>query len=71
VELFNRRSIYGKAVVATFNDRDAAKLMGINTGPQRIITTVQLAGHICVGDMKRSMRRWECVQCWKGTQTGR
>ena len=32
VELFNRRSIYGKAVVATFNDRDAAKLMGINTG---------------------------------------
>jgi branched-chain amino acid transport system permease protein len=31
VELFNRRSIYGKAVVATFNDRDAAKLMGINT----------------------------------------
>jgi len=32
VELFNRRSIYGRAVVATFNDRDAAKLMGINTG---------------------------------------
>lgn len=32
VELFNRRSIYGKAVVATFNDRDADKLMGINTG---------------------------------------
>jgi len=32
VELFNRHSIYGKAVVATFNDRDAAKLMGINTG---------------------------------------
>jgi branched-chain amino acid transport system permease protein len=32
VELFNRRTIYGKAVVATFNDRDAAKLMGINTG---------------------------------------
>ncbi|HEY4081242.1 MAG TPA: branched-chain amino acid ABC transporter permease [Burkholderiaceae bacterium] len=32
VEFFNRRSIYGKAVVATFNDRDAAKLMGINTG---------------------------------------
>ena len=32
IELFNRRSIYGKAVVATFNDRDAAKLMGINTG---------------------------------------
>eukprot|EP01031_Cornospumella_fuschlensis_P017697 gene17697-21647_t len=26
VELFNRKSIYGKAVVATFNDRDAAKL---------------------------------------------
>ena len=32
VELFSRKSIYGKAVVATFNDRDAAKLMGINTG---------------------------------------
>ena len=32
VEVFNRKSIYGKAVVATFNDRDAAKLMGINTG---------------------------------------
>ncbi len=32
VELFNRRSVYGKAVVATANDRDAAGLMGINTG---------------------------------------
>ncbi len=31
VELFNRRSIYGKAVVATASDRDAAGLMGINT----------------------------------------
>ncbi len=31
VELFNRRSIFGKAVVATANDRDAAGLMGINT----------------------------------------
>src|SRR3954465_15348998 len=28
VELFNRKSIYGKAVVATSNDRDAAGLMG-------------------------------------------
>jgi branched-chain amino acid transport system permease protein len=36
VELFNRYSIYGKAVVATSNDRDAAGLMGINTN--RIIT---------------------------------
>ncbi len=36
VELFNRRSIYGKAVVATANDRDAAGLMGINTS--RVIT---------------------------------
>ncbi len=32
VELFNRRSIYGKAVMATASDRDAAGLMGINTG---------------------------------------
>ncbi|MBW8076887.1 MAG: branched-chain amino acid ABC transporter permease [Gallionella sp.] len=32
VELFNRKSIYGKAVVATSSDRDAAGLMGINTG---------------------------------------
>ncbi|HCE08404.1 MAG TPA: branched-chain amino acid ABC transporter permease [Oxalobacteraceae bacterium] len=31
VEIFNRKSIYGKAVVATSNDRDAAGLMGINT----------------------------------------
>ena len=31
VELFNRKSIYGKAVVATSNDRDAAGLMGIIT----------------------------------------
>ena len=31
VEIFNRRSIFGKAVVATAADRDAAGLMGINT----------------------------------------
>ena len=31
VEVFNRKSIYGKAVVATSNDRDAAGLMGIDT----------------------------------------
>jgi branched-chain amino acid transport system permease protein len=36
VELFNRYSIYGKAVVATSNDRDAAGLMGIDT--HRVIT---------------------------------
>jgi branched-chain amino acid transport system permease protein len=36
VELFNRYSIYGKAVVATSNDRDAAGLMGIDTS--RVIT---------------------------------
>jgi branched-chain amino acid transport system permease protein len=32
VEVFNRKTIWGKAVVATFNDREAARLMGINTG---------------------------------------
>ena len=32
VEMFNRKSIYGKAVVATAGDRDVAGLMGINTG---------------------------------------
>lgn len=32
IEFFNRKSIYGKAVVATAVDRDAAGLMGVNTG---------------------------------------
>ncbi|KAB0678993.1 branched-chain amino acid ABC transporter permease [Aureimonas leprariae] len=36
VELFNRKSIWGKAVVATSNDIDAAGLMGIDT--KRVIT---------------------------------
>ena len=36
VEVFNRRSVFGKAVVATANDRDAAGLMGINT--KQVIT---------------------------------
>ncbi len=40
VELFNRKTIYGKAVVATSNDRDAAGLMGINT---RMVITFSYA----------------------------
>jgi branched-chain amino acid transport system permease protein len=40
VEIFNRKSIYGKAVVATSNDRDAAGLMGINT---RMVITFSYA----------------------------
>ena len=36
VEFFNRRTILGKAVVATANDRDAAGLMGIDTA--KVIT---------------------------------
>ena len=40
VEIFNRTSIYGKAVVATSNDRDAAGLMGINT---RMVITFSYA----------------------------
>jgi branched-chain amino acid transport system permease protein len=40
VEIFNRTSIYGKAVVATSNDRDAAGLMGINT---RLVITFSYA----------------------------
>jgi branched-chain amino acid transport system permease protein len=40
VELFNRKSIYGKAVVATANDRDAAGLMGVNT---RMVITFSYA----------------------------
>ena len=40
VEIFNRKSIYGKAVVATANDRDAAGLMGIDT---RMVITFSYA----------------------------
>jgi branched-chain amino acid transport system permease protein len=40
VELFNRKSIYGKAVVATAADREVAGLMGINT---RLVTTFSYA----------------------------
>jgi len=44
VEIFNRKSIYGKAVVATSNDRDAAGLMGINT---RMVITFSYACRAC------------------------
>jgi branched-chain amino acid transport system permease protein len=44
VEIFNRKSIYGKAVVATSNDRDAAGLMGINT---RMVITFSYALSSC------------------------
>ena len=40
IEIFNRKSIYGKAVVATANDRDAAGLMGIDT---RLVITFSYA----------------------------
>jgi branched-chain amino acid transport system permease protein len=40
VELFNRKSIYGKAFVATAADRDAAGLMGIDT---RLVITLSYA----------------------------
>ena len=40
IELFNRKSIYGKAVVATANDREVAGLMGINT---RLVITFSYA----------------------------
>jgi branched-chain amino acid transport system permease protein len=40
IELFNRKSIYGKAVVATANDREVAGLMGINT---RMVITFSYA----------------------------
>jgi branched-chain amino acid transport system permease protein len=40
VEIFNRKSIYGKAVVATALDRDAAGLMGIDT---RLVITFSYA----------------------------
>lgn len=36
VEIFNRATIFGKAVVATSSDADAASLMGIHTG--RVVT---------------------------------
>jgi branched-chain amino acid transport system permease protein len=40
VEFFNRKTIYGKAVVATASDADAAALMGINT---RLVVTFSYA----------------------------
>ena len=40
IEIFNRKSIYGKAVVATANDRDAAGLMGLDT---RLVITFSYA----------------------------
>ena len=40
IEIFNRKSIYGKAVVATANDREAAGLMGVDT---RLVITFSYA----------------------------
>jgi branched-chain amino acid transport system permease protein len=50
VEMFNRKSIYGKAVVATFNDRDAAKPDGHQHRPgdhllvRAVVATAAFAG---------------------------
>ena len=44
VEFFNRKTIYGKAVVATFNDRDAAKLMVITFSYALSSATAAFAG---------------------------
>ncbi|SAL30099.1 branched chain amino acid ABC transporter inner membrane protein [Caballeronia sordidicola] len=40
VEVFNRKTIYGRAVIATASDADAAGLMGINT---RLVVTFSYA----------------------------
>ena len=50
VEVFNRKSIYGKAFVATSNDRDAAGLMGINTG---MVITFSLRAVVADGGLRR------------------
>ena len=58
VEIFNRKSIWGKAVVATSNDIDAAGLMGINT--QKVIT-LSYSISAMTAAFAGGMTRWQVI----------